>query len=903
VKIRSLELEQFRKFDRPVRLCGFTDSLNIICGPNEFGKSTILAAIRGLLFERHTSKAEPVKRMQSWRGNAAPRLAMDFEVGGGRWRIEKRFLHQPMANLTAPDGGRFDGDAAEEELQRLLGFGAAGKRGSGPDQMGVWGALWVTQRESVLQADLSSNLARATVTSCLDAEVGVLTGSEKGQALMRIVRDQLGQLLDGNSRPRGRYRQVMTAIGDGDAKLAELRDRAKRLSEDSDALRDRAGKLARESDVAAERRDQAALDDARRRKEAALVRQQRLDAATSAHALAERNWEDAEHERLARATRAEATLRNADVLAQAVETAKLARQSVEVAEAQFAQLRTAVDAAQTRATTSAQATRRMREAVEVVRRAATFAACEAAVEQAASVQIRVNGLVARLDAMRINKDSIAVVRNAAREHERAHSVLEAQATQIEFDLLPDAVGQVELDGATVPLSRKSISVVEATELTIAGIGRISVRPAIRDKNKLLKSLETAKDHLRAALADADCDDLSEAERHWAEQEILERDLGTARAELARLVPGDPKVGLAAGIGPLRAHVDVLRLRLREEWAALGMDVLPTAAQAAADARAAEDEDIAGAEALAQARAELDASNERRGEARQALARADGAAEAAEAERVRLCAEADRAAAREPDDALAARLADAETKRAHCSAALTELQRDRPLDTPEGMQARIERYERSLTTRQQIVRQLREEIAALRARITQEGGHGLDEQIAAAERERAALAQEQDHCLRETRVLTLLLETLSAAERETKERYLAPVIRRVTPYLRSLFPGADITCDDTLRITGLTRAHLGTEEFDRLSDGTQEQLAVLARLGFAEMLIDQGKPAMAILDDALAYSDDERIERMFDILTQASAKTQILILSCREGLFARLGGSRIELTQASSVPST
>ena len=126
---------------------------------------------------------------------------------------------------------------------------------------------------------------------------------------------------------------------------------------------------------------------------------------------------------------------------------------------------------------------------------------------------------------------------------------------------------------------------------------------------------------------------------------------------------------------------------------------------------------------------------------------------------------------------------------------------------------------------------------------------------------------------------------------------------MTPYLRSLFPGADITCDDTLRITGLTRAHLGTEEFDRLSDGTQEQLAVLARLGFAEMLIDQGKPAMAILDDALVYSDDERIERMFDILTQASAKTQILILSCREGLFARLGGSRIELTQASSVPST
>ncbi len=206
-----------------------------------------------------------------------------------------------------------------------------------------------------------------------------------------------------------------------------------------------------------------------------------------------------------------------------------------------------------------------------------------------------------------------------------------------------------------------------------------------------------------------------------------------------------------------------------------------------------------------------------------------------------------------------------------------------------MQARIDRYEQALAGRQQTVRRLRETIAGLRARIAQEGGNGLDELIAAAEREHAALGQEQAGYGREVGVLKLLLDTLSAAERETKERYLAPVVRRVTPYLRSLFPGAEIACDDALRITGITRADLGAEEFDRLSDGTQEQVAVLARLAFCEMLVDRGKPAMVILDDALAYSDAERMERMFDILTLASAKTQLLILTCREDLFGRLGG--------------
>ena len=78
--------------------------------------------------------------------------------------------------------------------------------------MGVWGALWVTQRDSVLQADLSSNLTRATLTSCLDAEVGVLTGSEKGQGLMRVAREQLPCLMATVSRKAGIGRSLRRSV-------------------------------------------------------------------------------------------------------------------------------------------------------------------------------------------------------------------------------------------------------------------------------------------------------------------------------------------------------------------------------------------------------------------------------------------------------------------------------------------------------------------------------------------------------------------------------------------------------------------------------------------------------------------------------------------------------------------
>src|SRR5690606_32220901 len=123
--------------------------------------------------------------------------------------------------------------------------------------------------------------------------------------------------------------------------------------------------------------------------------------------------------------------------------------------------------------------------------------------------------------------------------------------------------------------------------------------------------------------------------------------------------------------------------------------------------------------------------------------------------------------------------------------------------------------------------------------------------------------------REVAVLKLLLSTLRAAEQEAKERYLSPVLSRVHPYLQLLFPGADIRIDENLRITGVVRDAGYEEAFHHLSMGTQEQIAVLVRLAFAEMLVEQGHPATVVLDDVLVFSDDRRMSRMFDILNMAA----------------------------------
>ena len=55
MQITRLRVEQLRRFRAPLELAGFTPGLNILAGPNEAGKSTLVRAIRAAFFERHKS--------------------------------------------------------------------------------------------------------------------------------------------------------------------------------------------------------------------------------------------------------------------------------------------------------------------------------------------------------------------------------------------------------------------------------------------------------------------------------------------------------------------------------------------------------------------------------------------------------------------------------------------------------------------------------------------------------------------------------------------------------------------------------------------------------------------------------------------------------------------------------
>ena len=70
--------------------------------------------------------------------------------------------------------------------------------------------------------------------------------------------------------------------------------------------------------------------------------------------------------------------------------------------------------------------------------------------------------------------------------------------------------------------------------------------------------------------------------------------------------------------------------------------------------------------------------------------------------------------------------------------------------------------------------------------------------------------------------------------------------------------------------------------------------MLVRLAMGTMLAERGGNVPIILDDALVYCDDDRINMMFGAPSRAGKHQQIIVLTCRLRSFAPLGGHTLRV---------
>ena len=213
----------------------------------------------------------------------------------------------------------------------------------------------------------------------------------------------------------------------------------------------------------------------------------------------------------------------------------------------------------------------------------------------------------------------------------------------------------------------------------------------------------------------------------------------------------------------------------------------------------------------------------------------------------------------------------------------------PLD-PETTLANLRRAQSVMQKTKDDITWHKVQIQRCSEQIASGAGAAVDERLRQTEADLAAAQSELQALRFEVQVLDRLVRALKDTRSQAKERYLAPVVAEIDPLLRLIWGAeAQVEWDDkSLLPAGLQRGAMD-EPLDALSGGTQEQLAILVRLAFARLHARQGRSLPVLLDDALVYADDARIDAMFNALHRQATDLQILVLTCRERAFRGLGG--------------
>ena len=288
MKLRSITLTNVRRFaGTTVTLDGLGDGLNLVCAPNEAGKSTFFEALQALVFTAHRSAGAEVRALRPYAGGA-PEVAAEVEVGGTGYRVTKRWLQRPFARVAERASGRII--AQDDEAERWI---AARIAGDGPAEL-----LWVRQGTLALEPEGRTPAEKAEqerlgrirrdLLSSVARELDAVTGGRRLDAIAARCGAELGELATpgGKAKASGRWGQAEKEAADLRDELARLESQCADLAAALDeraALRER---LADARDPAAARARAAAGAVAERAVEAAHLHRSRLDAARAAQRAA-----------------------------------------------------------------------------------------------------------------------------------------------------------------------------------------------------------------------------------------------------------------------------------------------------------------------------------------------------------------------------------------------------------------------------------------------------------------------------------------------------------------------------------------------------------------------------------------------------------------------------------------
>ena len=866
MRIRSIRLENVRRFVDPVEIADIGDGLNVLTAPNERGKSTFFDALHALFFKDRKSWDKEIRALVPYAGGE-PQVTVDIELPEGVFRISKRWNKRRGGDVRITSADRLikQADDAEAWIADTL---------KSPKDGGPAGLVWVRQGQSGLREGVNTQRARRDLMTSVAGEVEAMTGGRR----MDMARETCRTALDRYLTATGRVKS--------NSPLKRAEDDAAALQRAREELERKCNNLRQELDRRKDLRSELAeLEDP----EQEAARRQRFAEAKAAHDEAERHHEEleraSERERARRAEQDRAAekleILNKDLvqlkaaraaLVEAQEKEERSRSKVRTADSKKSEAASAHQTAQQRAEAAADVLRRTLHRQASVSAAGRLQELKAQLESAE--KLRQEKEQASADASKEITDRIHTEIEGLDEDLRVvRRTRDLEAATITMQYVEGRQVGVSIDGVVL-LDRESIPIPDGAELDMEGLGRLAIRPSGISGGDSLAETEAK---LSAALEAAGFKSIKEARKSALRRREAQERVRDATAALGAVAP--------KGVDAIRGQIASIPEPLEEQ------DELPPLEKA-------QEREAAARKALTRLTERLEACGVTLGDAKSKAAGAAAEVESAKGRRKR--AEERIAGTDDPEaarDRLQKEVRKLTSARRKATARREELAAKAPdLD---AAQLALQRAQSIIDRAESDTKSIRIELAKLDTKVDLLAGEAIEEELSDVIVRSGDAERILDELRFEIAVLQTLGVALDEARASARDRYVEPVMAELEPLVRLLWPEAVMRIDaDEVLPTALERS--GTEEeYEVLSGGTQEQIALLVRLAFARMLARSGAPAPVILDDAIVFTDDDRIERMFDALTRQARDLQIIVLSCRQRAFRDLGGRGLTIVPTDS----
>ncbi|EHI12875.1 AAA family ATPase [Mycolicibacterium thermoresistibile] len=870
MRLHRLALTNYRGIAR--REVEFPDrGVVVVSGANEIGKSSMIEALDLLFHAKDRSTKKEVKQVKPTHADVGAEITAEISTGPYRFVYHKRFHKKCATQLTilAPRREELSGDEAHERALAML---------SETVDMELWRTQRVLQAGSTAPVDLSGCDALSRALDAVAGEAVQTSGTEP--LLIDRIDAEYRKYFTATGRPTGEWLAATKRLQAADeqvarcaARVAEVEDAVRRhatLTESLAELED--GRRTADAQLAAAREAAEAVERLTRQLAEAQLAAEAAEATHTASvaALNER-----------RRLRAEIEERTAAVAAlqpevdAALEAEATAREVQQEADTAAERAREAADAARERVDTARQAVQRLADRAE----RDTLADRLRRIDAAATELARVDGELATLT---VTEAALRQIEAAELAVERAAGQAELASAHIELTAAVDLELRVGDEQLTIPAGGSwTAGATAPTEIELPGLLTARIVPGA-PAAQMQETLDVARAALADALQHAGVADVASA-RSQVERR---RELSTARETFAATV-----VALTGEdtLERLRARLAELDAAASDDTGELGVD------DAQAELTAAE-------RAYQQAHTDCETHRKAAVLAARRLAEKSQTAAALREKLTAARTELDTAAARlaaqradVDDETLVVRAAAHGEEAERAAVRVAQLNAELSAAQPDQVAAALDTAARHAETVHAEHRRTADALRELNAQLEVYGSEGRKGELDAAKAEREQAEAEFLRIGRLARAVKLLRETMLRHRDASRRRYVDPFRAEVERLGRIVFGDSfEVEIDSDLCIRSRTLAGR-TVDYESLSGGAKEQLGIVARLAGAA-LVARDDTVPVVIDDALGFTDAERLVKMGAVFDAVGGDGQVIVLTCSPDRYAGISDAhRIELT--------